>query len=447
MLKKVKEQSQKTKLELRGNVDARKARVNKRWDKKFPKPSMDLPSDHLVVEKQALEERKVFNSKRMFIFWGIALLMVFVGYIFFNNLSMIFMVVAAFIMSLALEGLVLFFQRLIKSRGLSILISYLLLILFLLSGFFIIIPFLLSWGSQILQMGISALQGIHSEILTLGIDGYINQISRLPEFFKENLLQYINKTSSATLLQSISDNLGNIINTSSGYLKILGNYAMNFFGGIFSFVFNLVILFTLCVFFSLSHYDVKYAGKYLLRNIKNSKQKIDDVYGGISAWLKSQFLLCVFIGIASLLGLSLLEIIGISIPQKGELALLAGLFEIIPYLGPWLGAIPAVLLALVSAGRKGVLAVGILYICIQQFEEKILVPVVMNKTLGLNPLLVFLSMLFGGLIMGFYGVVLAVPLAVILSIVFKVPEKGEDEFSEEPKKPLSTKTSKTPKKK
>jgi len=215
MLKKVKEQSQKTKLELRGNVDARKARVNKRWDKKFPKPSMDLPSDHLVVEKQALEERKVFNSKRMFIFWGIALLMVFVGYIFFNNLSMIFMVVAAFIMSLALEGLVLFFQRLIKSRGLSILISYLLLILFLLSGFFIIIPFLLSWGSQILQMGISALQGIHSEILTLGIDGYINQISRLPEFFKENLLQYINKTSSATLLQSISDNLGNIINTSS----------------------------------------------------------------------------------------------------------------------------------------------------------------------------------------------------------------------------------------
>lgn len=447
MLKKVKEQSQKTKLELRGNVDARKARVNKRWDKKFPKPSMDLPSDHLVVEKQALEERKVFNSKRMFIFWGIALLMVFVGYIFFNNLSMIFMVVAAFIMSLALEGLVLFFQRLIKSRGLSILISYLLLILFLLSGFFIIIPFLLSWGSQILQMGISALQGIHSEILTLGIDGYINQISRLPEFFKENLLQYINKTSSATLLQSISDNLGNIINTSSWYLKILGNYAMNFFGGIFSFVFNLVILFTLCVFFSLSHYDVKYAWKYLLRNIKNSKQKIDDVYGGISAWLKSQFLLCVFIGIASLLGLSLLEIIGISIPQKGELALLAGLFEIIPYLGPWLGAIPAVLLALVSAGRKGVLAVGILYICIQQFEEKILVPVVMNKTLGLNPLLVFLSMLFGGLIMGFYGVVLAVPLAVILSIVFKVPEKGEDEFSEEPKKPLSTKTSKTPKKK
>lgn len=148
-----------------------------------------------------------------------------------------------------------------------------------------------------------------------------------------------------------------------------------------------------------------------------------------------------------MLGLSLLEIIGISIPQKGELALLAGLFEIIPYLGPWLGAIPAVLLALVSAGRKGVLAVGILYICIQQFEEKILVPVVMNKTLGLNPLLVFLSMLFGGLIMGFYGVVLAVPLAVILSIVFKVPEKGEDEFSEEPKKPLSTKTSKTPKKK
>jgi predicted PurR-regulated permease PerM len=93
-----------------------------------------------------------------------------------------------------------------------------------------------------------------------------------------------------------------------------------------------VILFTLCVFFSLSHYEVKYGIKYLTRGIKNSKEKIEESYGGISSRLKSQLLLCVFIGVTSYLALRILELIGFPLPQKGVLALLAGLFEIIPYL-------------------------------------------------------------------------------------------------------------------
>lgn len=64
---------------------------------------------------------------------------------------------------------------------------------------------------------------------------------------------------------------------------------------------------------------------------------------------------------------------------------------------------------------------GILYTIIQQLEEKFFIPLVMNKALGVSPLLVFVGMLFGGLLMGFIGVVLAVPFAVILAIVFKVP--------------------------
>lgn len=67
----------------------------------------------------------------------------------------------------------------------------------------------------------------------------------------------------------------------------------------------------------------------------------------------------------------------------------------------------------------------ILYIIIQQSEEKFFVPVVMNKTLGVNPLLVLVSMIFGGLTVGFLGVLLAVPLAVVCTIVFSVPKKGK----------------------
>jgi predicted PurR-regulated permease PerM len=93
-----------------------------------------------------------------------------------------------------------------------------------------------------------------------------------------------------------------------------------------------VILFTLSVFFSFSHFEVKYGIKYLFRKIPHSKEKIDEVYQGIAARLKSQLILCVFIGLTSYLGLRILDWIGFDLPQKGVLALLAGLFEIIPYL-------------------------------------------------------------------------------------------------------------------
>jgi predicted PurR-regulated permease PerM len=55
----------------------------------------------------------------------------------------------------------------------------------------------------------------------------------------------------------------------------------------------------------------------------------------------------------------------------------------------------------------------------------------MSKTLGVNPLLVFVCMLFGGLIMGFFGILLSVPIAVIFSIVFKLPDKPQTQSTKE----------------
>jgi predicted PurR-regulated permease PerM len=242
------------------------------------------------------------------------------------------MIIAAFIISLAMEGVITFWQRVTRHRGVAIFIAYTLLILFFLSGFFIIVPFMLSRGTQVLQTIVTYAQGIQTEILTQGIDAYIRGISRLPSFLHDDVLGYIKASNSATLIQTITDNLGNIVNLSSSYLRVIGEYAVNIFGGIFSAAGKLVVLLTLCVFFSLSHYEVKYGLKYLTRRIQHSKEKIEESYGGISSRLRSQLLLCVFIGVASYIALRVLEIMGFALPQKGVLALLAGLFEIIPYL-------------------------------------------------------------------------------------------------------------------
>ena len=93
-----------------------------------------------------------------------------------------------------------------------------------------------------------------------------------------------------------------------------------------------MIFFTLCIFFSISLYEIKSWISYLFRNVKRSKEKIDKIYLGIASWLRSQILICIIIGVMAYGGLLFLEIIGFHLPHKGALVLLVSLLEVIPYL-------------------------------------------------------------------------------------------------------------------
>ena len=217
------------------------------------------------------------------------------------------------------------------------------------------------------------------------------------------------------------------MSASSGYIKTIAWQALIFFWNIFSIIVDFAIVLTLCVFFSIAHYDIKYWLKYIFRHYSNILPRIDLAYSGITTRLKSQLFLCLFIWTMSYLWLWALELFNISVPQKWTLAILAWLFEIIPYLGPFLWWIPAAISALIFSGWWGFLAVGILYFIIQQSEEKFLVPVLMWKTLGVSPLVVFICMILFGTIMWFFWVLLAVPMAVIVSLAFHVPQADEVE--------------------
>jgi predicted PurR-regulated permease PerM len=132
-----------------------------------------------------------------------------------------------------------------------------------------------------------------------------------------------------------------------------------------------------------------------------------------------------------------LALIGFNLPQKGVLILIIGLLEVVPYLWPILGSLPAVLMGLMLFGWKGLIAVVIAYTIIQQSEWNIVVPVLMSKTLWINATLVFVCMLFGGLIMGFLWVLLSVPIAVIISIIYEKYQKEKVDTLE--KNPLKQK--------
>ena len=127
----------------------------------------------------------------------------------------------------------------------------------------------------------------------------------------------------------------------------------------------------------------------------------------IGGWARGQFIMMVAIGGASFLVLLVLDV---SFPVP--LALWAGLTEFIPLLGPVLGAVPAILVALVDSPTKALL-VALAYLLIQQVEGNFLVPKVMERVVGLHPFLVLASVLIGGALLGILGVLLAVPVAAV----------------------------------
>ena len=102
--------------------------------------------------------------------------------------------------------------------------------------------------------------------------------------------------------------------------------------------------------------------------------------------------------------------------------IIAGFTELIPYLGPTLGAIPAVLLAFLQEPFKAVIVI-LIYIAIQQFENVILVPQVMKKAVGVNPIISIVALIAGfqiGAAVGIgsiLGAILAIPLVVTFSII------------------------------
>jgi len=426
MRKELKQKREQTKQNFAQSFQGWKEDLKERYTQRFPKPKMDKPTDNLLrTNPDGITIESTKTTRLILKFWLIGLATVVLWYMMYISLSYIYMVIAAFIISLALEWCIIFWQRLTKSRWIWILITYLIATFFVLAGFIILIPFFFNRWTELLQSLMGWLLDLQSSLAQLWVPWYIQWANWIPSFMKDELIQRIQNSDSDSILTVITENIWSIMSTSSGYVKWIAWQALIFFGNIFSIIVDFAIVLTLCVFFSVAHYDIKYGLKYIFRHYTNVLPRIDAAYSGITTWLKSQLFLCVFIWIMSYLWLWILELFGISVPQKWTLAILAWLFEIIPYLGPFLWGLPAAISALIYSGWWGFLAVGIVYLLIQQSEEKLLVPILMWKTLWVSPLIVFLCIILCGTIMWFFWVLLAVPIAVIVSLAFHIPQADE----------------------
>lgn len=144
---------------------------------------------------------------------------------------------------------------------------------------------------------------------------------------------------------------------------------------------------------------------------KKAEKLIHQVEKQMGGWVRAELILMVIIAIMSYLGLRLLGI-DFALP----LALLAGILEIVPNIGPTLSAIPAVLAGLVVSPLMA-LAVGALYFLIQQIENGVIVPQVMAQGVGVNPIITLVALAVGFKIGGVVGAVLAVPAVLLMRII------------------------------
>ncbi len=142
-----------------------------------------------------------------------------------------------------------------------------------------------------------------------------------------------------------------------------------------------------------------------------SMNLVDKIQKKMGLWIIGQLILSVSIFAVTFIGLSAL-----GVKYALFLALLAGLLEVVPYIGPIISALPAIFFAFIQNPPLAV-AVLVLYILVQKLEGYVLVPKIMQKTVGMSPLVVLVALLVGFKLAGILGLLLAVPLVGAIMVV------------------------------
>lgn len=193
------------------------------------------------------------------------------------------------------------------------------------------------------------------------------------------------------------------------------NFTKNIFSktvGVFSGLISVIVVFSLTFYMSVKEGAItNFVASVTPKNHRKYAVDLTDrIKEKIGKWLLGQFLLMFLIAIFDFVGLSL-----IGVPYALVLAIFAGIMEIIPYVGPIISAIPGVFLGFLVSPTVGFLALAV-YVVAQQFENHVIVPQVMKKAVGLNPIAVILALMVGAKIAGTLGAILAIPVATAVGL-------------------------------
>lgn len=230
----------------------------------------------------------------------------------------------------------------------------------------------------------------------------------------------------SNILNSMTKTINDLVAKAQGSL-------MGSLSGLFSKVYGaLTSAFRLVLIIIFSFYFSVDKEKFTLKVKKSIPNKYRDdlaflanrIDVALQQFIRGRMLMAIFVGILTMIYLLILRV---------DFAIIIGLItcvaDIIPYVGPLLGCVPAVLFALVDSPAKA-FWVLVLFLVVQWVENNILAPKLIGDSTGLNPLLILISIIIGGGIFGVWGMVISVPITSIICILIDFAKlKYNDRYS------------------
>lgn len=276
-------------------------------------------------------------------------------------------------------------------------------------------PIITNWSKRMPRVAALALLfiliiGCIVGVIYLMVPPLITQLQDLAIILRNNFTDGAKYTIPSQYVDTLTSQIDKVGSTlSSGIFKTTASVI----NGVISFITILVL-----TFYLLS--DQESLKKLVLEYLPINRKKqvvvtLKEVGEKMGGWLRGQLTLMVIIG---LLDGIILAILGV--PFALALGLWAGLTEAIPYLGPLLGLVAALIVAFATSGNLVIpLIVLIAFLLVQQLEANFLVPKIMGKAVGLSPVIIILAVLIGGKLFGIIGIIIAVPAAAALSVLIK----------------------------
>jgi predicted PurR-regulated permease PerM len=301
-------------------------------------------------------------------------------------------VFSGIVISIAIAPSVDWLHRRGLPRSLSVILIYLVLLVLLIGSIVLLVPPIVEQVTATVPKIESYYQDLRSALVNSPLLALRQIASQLPSQLN------LTPSAAASPVTGSLDAIGQVLNAT---------------GVVLSGLFTLIAILLIGFYWTL---EGEAAMRALLLHLSNDKREsareiLSEIEMRVGGYVRGQGIMALTIGVADFVIFLLL-----GLPAALATAVLAGLFEVVPVLGPTLGAIPAVLVAFSYDSSKvvWVIAAGAL---VQLLENNLLAPRVMHKTVGVNPIVTLLAIVAFGALFGFAGLLLAIPMAAIIQIV------------------------------
>jgi len=245
-------------------------------------------------------------------------------------------------------------------------------------------------------------------LVTLLITPIVSQTQLFIEQFPRLIETVVKNGAIDSVVKNIGQTLGQqIASASGGLIKV----TIDVFTGVASLV--SILAFASYMLIDLNNIKTSFLGLFNSKQRQLTKETLDEIERRLGSWVRGQLILMILVGVGVFIGLTIL-----GIPYAVPLAVIAGILELVPLIGPILSAVPAVIVGFAASPVLGLGVIG-LFILIQQLENNLIVPKVMQRAVGFNPLVTMLAILIGGRLLGIAGALLAVPVTLLGVIIVR----------------------------